>query len=246
MSQTFESIIDKLPIHLLLKIGEKVCSTDKAVLFYADKKHHKNSPYFKNREALRAAICNVWNYADDELGDTVCDMIYEYEETVTLSSGYVATIDDFRRLDNDLRVNFNPYTSSYLNPYTHQYEDKPDYYNHVTLKLVSESDLEEFPNECIVHDDMVDIIIYVDFIAIELPDFTKVFSSIEFGNHYDFHGTPINKEIMDADEDSGLNYEDGYIFVRIKKSEWDNAYAKAREPFNKWDWVDPELLYGRC
>jgi len=57
MSETIESIINELPIKVLLRIGGVVCPDDPAVKFIFDR---AEAQYYHNKKTLREAVMNVW------------------------------------------------------------------------------------------------------------------------------------------------------------------------------------------
>ena len=57
MSETIESIINELPINVLLRIGGVVCPDDPAVKFIFDR---AEAQYYYNKKTLREVVMNVW------------------------------------------------------------------------------------------------------------------------------------------------------------------------------------------
>jgi hypothetical protein len=57
LGKPMETVINELPIKILLKLGRRVCFGDRAVRFYYDK---QNPKFHLNREALRHAIRRSW------------------------------------------------------------------------------------------------------------------------------------------------------------------------------------------
>jgi len=58
MSETIESIINELPIKVLLRIGGVVCPDEPSVKFIFDR---TEAQYYHNKKTLRESVINVWH-----------------------------------------------------------------------------------------------------------------------------------------------------------------------------------------